>query len=43
MINIYLNQNDTYHKIWKIYFKNEAIGDFFNENLGEEWKWCKKK
>ncbi len=27
---------------WEIYFKNEVIGDFFNEILGEEWKWYKK-
>jgi hypothetical protein len=28
---------------WEIFFKNEAIGDFLYEILGEEWKWYKKR
>ncbi len=27
---------------WEIYFKNEVIGDFSYEILGEEWKLYKK-
>jgi hypothetical protein len=31
------------HKKWEIIFKNEAIGDFLYEILGEESKWYKKR
>jgi hypothetical protein len=31
------------HEKWEIIFKNEAIGDFLYEFLGEEWKWYKKR
>jgi hypothetical protein len=37
---VYLNQNNTCHKVWKmkIYFKSEVIGDNIYINLGEEWQ-----
>jgi hypothetical protein len=31
------------HEKWEIVLKNEAIGDFLYENLGEERKWYEKR
>jgi len=42
---IYSDLNNTCHKVWKMIniFQSEVIGDILYDNLGQKWKWYKKR